>query len=67
MNGPLQEKKQALVQHPVAIPNRKLNPTTNNRGELKISKRTTTKRRCATFEAVMRVHGGSSTNNMLQV
>ncbi|CAB4033702.1 Hypothetical predicted protein [Paramuricea clavata] len=60
----LENDKQTLVQHPTAILNRKLKPTTNKDGLLMNAERTNTKRRSETFKAVTRIHGGLTSNVM---
>lgn len=60
----LENERRALVQHPAAILNRKLKPTTNKAGQVMIAERTNTKRRSETFKAVTRIHGGSPSNVM---
>jgi len=57
-------EREILVEHPTSVLNRKQHPTTNNAGDLNIAKRTSTKRRSETFEAAMRIHGGTATNTL---
>ena len=51
-----------MVQQPAAVRNRQQSPTCDVDGKMLISTRTASKRRRETFQAALRIHGGTSTN-----
>ena len=58
------EEKKALVKHPLAVLNRKNSPTSNVAGDTTISKGTLSKRCSETFDAALRIHGGTDSNTV---
>ncbi|XP_044169791.1 uncharacterized protein LOC122953859 [Acropora millepora] len=52
----------AVFEHPVAIRNRQLSPTSDEQGNVKISKRTITRRQTETLEQALKIHGGNTNN-----
>ena len=60
---PIQEKA-ALVKHPVVVLNRKNSPISNTAAGTTISRGTLSKGCSETFDAVLRVHGGTDSNTV---
>ena len=58
----LANEHQVLAQNPSAVVNRQNSPTSDDHGNNLRCNRTMTKRRSETFNAALRIHGGTSTN-----
>ena len=55
---------QLALQQPASVRNRKLHPSCDIHGNIQISKRTATKRRCETYEMVKKIHGCTNENSL---
>lgn len=53
-----------ICEHPAAIQNRQLSATSDEQGNVRISKRTMRKRQTETLEQALKIHGGKANNHL---